>query len=192
MTSTLQTLAFKLAPPPKEVGPEPLDPCHDGAGRRYEVVPSVVCSMCCLFGIIYCFFVMISRQQRRVQLMRIRQKEERRESSRKKRRKQQSQHSHHTHAAKAMHPEPAYRRKPNPVRRYDGDVLSPSYIQSFRDRAGGRQGRGLPWGEAPAGGLSQENLLLGLVSKRLQGKEPYYCRPTGPLWDLRWLVVMED
>ncbi|XP_066519270.1 transmembrane protein 198-B [Hoplias malabaricus] len=328
MTSTLQTLAFKLAPPTRYVGSEPLDPCANEPGHRYEVVPSVVCSMCCLFGIIYCFFgyrcfkavlfltglmfgsiiifllcykervldtqlsveasvgiglgigtlcglvtmlvrsvglfmvglllgllvgvgtlvgmeelssqpprsvwvplgvllglgmlfavltlqwqrcfttlstavfgaavivvaadnfiehfalvryvyervkaapaqpqcwitwamlgawpalsllgvlmqwrvtaegyshtkVMISRQQRRVQLMRIRQKEERRESSRKKRRKQQSQHSHHTHAAKAMHPEPPYRRKPNPVRRYDGDVLSPSYIQSFRDR----------------------------------------------------------
>lgn len=56
MTSTLQTLAFKLAPPSREAGPEQLEPCNDGAGRRYEVVPSVVCSMCCLFGIIYCFF----------------------------------------------------------------------------------------------------------------------------------------
>uniref|UniRef100_A0A7N8XPU4 Transmembrane protein 198 n=1 Tax=Mastacembelus armatus TaxID=205130 RepID=A0A7N8XPU4_9TELE len=36
--------------------------------------------------------------------------------------------------AKQLHPEPAYRRKPNPIRRYDTDVLSPSYIQSFRDR----------------------------------------------------------
>lgn len=71
--------------------------------------------------------VMISRQQRRVQLMRIRQKEERRECSRKKRRKQQSQH--HTHSGKAMHPEPPYRRKPQPVRRYDGDVLSPVGIK---------------------------------------------------------------
>lgn len=56
MTSTFQTLAFKLAPPSREAGPEQLEPCNDGAGRRYEVVPSVVCSMCCLFGIIYCFF----------------------------------------------------------------------------------------------------------------------------------------
>jgi len=70
------------------------------------------------------FSVMISRQQRRVQLMRIRQKEERRESSRKKKKKQK-QDSSHTHAAKALHPEPAYRRKPNPIRRFDGDVLSP-------------------------------------------------------------------
>ncbi|TRY98352.1 hypothetical protein DNTS_007749 [Danionella cerebrum] len=77
--------------------------------------------------------VMISRQQRRVQLMRIRQKDERRESSRKKKRKQPP-NPQNTHAAKAMHAEPAYRRKPNPIRRFDGDVLSPSYIQSFRDR----------------------------------------------------------
>ncbi|XP_072325126.1 transmembrane protein 198-like isoform X1 [Scyliorhinus torazame] len=61
--------------------------------------------------------VIISRRQRRVQLMRIRQKET------KKKRK------HHK-----KYQEPAYRRKPNPVRRYDGDVLSPSYIQNFRER----------------------------------------------------------
>lgn len=30
--------------------------------------------------------------------------------------------------------EPGYHRKSNPKRRYDGDVLSPSYIRSFRDR----------------------------------------------------------
>ncbi|XP_063068136.1 transmembrane protein 198-B-like [Engraulis encrasicolus] len=79
--------------------------------------------------------VVISRQQRRVQLMRIRQKEERRESgSRSKKKKKQPPHPHHTHPPKAMHPEPAYRRKPQPIRRYDGDVLSPSYIQSFRER----------------------------------------------------------
>uniref|UniRef100_A0A673KAZ3 Uncharacterized protein n=1 Tax=Sinocyclocheilus rhinocerous TaxID=307959 RepID=A0A673KAZ3_9TELE len=60
--------------------------------------------------------------------MRIRQKEERRESSRKKKRKQ-PQDAHHTHAAKALHPEPAYRRKPNPIRRFDGDVLSPVILK---------------------------------------------------------------
>ncbi|XP_041057156.1 transmembrane protein 198-B [Carcharodon carcharias] len=65
--------------------------------------------------------VIISRRQRRVQLMRIRQKE-----TKKKRRK------HHK-----KYQEPVYRRKPNPVRRYDGDVLSPSYIQNFRDRQTG-------------------------------------------------------
>nr|XP_023683661.1 transmembrane protein 198-B-like [Paramormyrops kingsleyae]XP_023683662.1 transmembrane protein 198-B-like [Paramormyrops kingsleyae] len=77
--------------------------------------------------------VIISRQQRRVQLMRIRQKEERREG-RKKKKKKQAQHSQHAHPSKPLYPEPPYRRKPNPIRRFDGDVLSPSYIQSFRDR----------------------------------------------------------
>lgn len=77
--------------------------------------------------------VIISRQQRRMQVMRIRQRDDR---YRKKKKKQQ-QHgssSHHHHQAKQLHTEPAYRRKPNPIRRYDTDVLSPSYIQSFRDR----------------------------------------------------------
>ncbi|XP_056157087.1 transmembrane protein 198-B [Lampris incognitus] len=80
--------------------------------------------------------VIISRQQRRMQVMRIRQRDDRSRS--KKRRKQQHGSSHHYHhhgnQAKPLNPEPAYRRKPNPIRRYDGDVLSPSYIQSFRDR----------------------------------------------------------
>ncbi|KAJ3584374.1 hypothetical protein NHX12_014869 [Muraenolepis orangiensis] len=35
--------------------PEPLDGCV-APGGRHKVVPSVVCSMCCLFGIVYCFF----------------------------------------------------------------------------------------------------------------------------------------
>ena len=71
------------------------------------------------------FPVVISRQQRRVQLMRIRQKEERREGGRKKKKKPTNHSAPHTHPPKAMHPEPAYRRKPQPIRRYDGDVLSP-------------------------------------------------------------------
>ncbi|XP_062383613.1 transmembrane protein 198-B [Sardina pilchardus] len=346
MTTTLQTLlASKLDPPSVDVGSERLDGCEDG-GRRYEVVPSVVCSMCCLFGIIYCFFgyrcfkavmfltglmfgsviifmlcykervldtqlsveasvgiglgigtlcglvtmlvrsvglfmvglllgllcgvgtlagmeelssapprtvwvplgvllglgmlfavltlqwqrcfvtlstavfgaavivvavdyfvellalvryvlervkaaprtrpvcwvtwvvlatwpalallgvliqwrvtaegyshtkVVISRQQRRVQLMRIRQKEERGESGRKKKKKQPAHHPH-THPPKAMHPEPAYRRKPQPIRRYDGDVLSPSYIQSFRDRQ--VEARAYPGGRLSGGHTS--------------------------------------
>ncbi|XP_005991812.1 transmembrane protein 198-B isoform X2 [Latimeria chalumnae] len=77
--------------------------------------------------------VIISRRQRRVQLMRIRQREERKERKKKK----PHHHHHHHHLHKAYHQEPAYRRKPNPVRRYDGDVLSPSYIQNFRDRQTG-------------------------------------------------------
>ncbi|XP_010775968.1 transmembrane protein 198-B-like [Notothenia coriiceps] len=50
MTSTLEML-----PPDPELSPERLDGCEDFGGR-YNVVPSVICSMCCLFGIIYCFF----------------------------------------------------------------------------------------------------------------------------------------
>ncbi|CAI5762836.1 DUF4203 domain-containing protein [Podarcis lilfordi] len=76
--------------------------------------------------------VIISRQQRRVQLMRIKQREERKE---KKKKRRPHPHPHVQH--KAHPPEPAYRRKPNPVRRFDGDVLSPSYIQSFRERQTG-------------------------------------------------------
>ncbi|XP_036424644.1 transmembrane protein 198-B [Colossoma macropomum] len=106
--------------------------------------------------------VFISHQQRRVQLMKIRQKEERREIRKKKKttkpqkpqQQQQQQHKqkpkyHHppqtnphptNPPVKAQQPEPTSRRKPNPIRRYDGDVLSPSYIQHFRDRHVDRRG----------------------------------------------------
>uniref|UniRef100_A0A8C3D453 Transmembrane protein 198 n=1 Tax=Cairina moschata TaxID=8855 RepID=A0A8C3D453_CAIMO len=76
--------------------------------------------------------VIISRQQRRVQLMRIKQREDRKEKKKKRRPHHPPPHQHKAHP-----PEPAYRRKPNPVRRFDGDVLSPSYIQSFRERQTG-------------------------------------------------------
>ncbi|KAK5620082.1 hypothetical protein CRENBAI_002369 [Crenichthys baileyi] len=75
--------------------------------------------------------VIISRQQRRMQVMRIRQRDDRYRNKKKK--KQQHGSSHHQQA-KQLNAEAAYRRKPNPIRRYDTDVLSPSYIQSFRDR----------------------------------------------------------
>ncbi|KAI3356153.1 hypothetical protein L3Q82_017408, partial [Scortum barcoo] len=110
--------------------------------------------------------VVLSRQQRRVQLMRIRQREERlkKEKENKKKKKRQTQktshkqkaHTHHHHHQQYHHPgashlhhqaqssqppkvpppqtEPGYHRKVNPKRRFDGDVLSPSYIRSFRDR----------------------------------------------------------
>lgn len=52
MTTTLETL---LAQPDQELSPEHLEGC-ESPGGQYKVVPSVVCSMCCLFGIIYCFF----------------------------------------------------------------------------------------------------------------------------------------
>ncbi|XP_077436957.1 transmembrane protein 198 [Vanacampus margaritifer] len=108
--------------------------------------------------------VVLSRQQRRVQLMRIRQREERlkKENENKKKKKQQNQksgqkqkanslhhqqyhhpgtsHSHHvarnTQPPKVPPPqtEPGFHRKPNPKKRFEGDVLSPSYIRNFRDR----------------------------------------------------------
>ncbi|KAL2091360.1 hypothetical protein ACEWY4_013623 [Coilia grayii] len=59
--------------------------------------------------------VIISRRQKRVQLMRIRQRDA------KKRQQSGGQ-------------EGTYRRKPTPVKRYAGDLLAPSYLQSLRDR----------------------------------------------------------
>ncbi|XP_036388127.1 transmembrane protein 198-like [Megalops cyprinoides] len=59
--------------------------------------------------------VIISRRQKKVQLMRIRQRDA------KKRPQSTTQ-------------EPSYRRKPTPVKRYTGDLLAPSYLQSLRDR----------------------------------------------------------
>ncbi|KAL0985615.1 hypothetical protein UPYG_G00159470 [Umbra pygmaea] len=56
-TSLPLVLAFKLALPPHDPGiPERVFSCEEEIERRYEIVPSVICSMCCLFGIIYCFF----------------------------------------------------------------------------------------------------------------------------------------
>ncbi|MBN3291951.1 TM198 protein, partial [Polypterus senegalus] len=59
--------------------------------------------------------VILSRRQKRIQLMRIRQKDAK---------KQQQM----------VAQEGSYRRKPYPVKRYAGDVLAPSYLQSLRDR----------------------------------------------------------
>nr|XP_014030140.1 unnamed protein product [Salmo salar] len=59
MTSTSwpQLLAFKLTSPPRDPGiPEWIFSCDEDREHRYEIVPSVVCSMCFLFGLIYCFF----------------------------------------------------------------------------------------------------------------------------------------
>uniref|UniRef100_A0A673B8U6 Transmembrane protein 198 n=1 Tax=Sphaeramia orbicularis TaxID=375764 RepID=A0A673B8U6_9TELE len=83
--------------------------------------------------------VVLSRQQRRVQLMRIRQREERmkKEKENKKKKKRQNQKPEHKQKPPKVPPpqtEPGYHRKSNPKRRFDGDVLSPSYIRSFRDR----------------------------------------------------------
>lgn len=58
-----------------------------------------------------------------MQVMRIRQRDDR--YRKKKKKQQQQQSAAHHHQAKQLHMEPAYRRKPNPIRRYDTDVLSP-------------------------------------------------------------------
>lgn len=59
MTTTLETL---VAQPDQELSPGQLDGCETSIGQ-YKVVPSVVCSMCCLFGIIYCFFGELEMQK---------------------------------------------------------------------------------------------------------------------------------
>ncbi|XP_061544873.1 transmembrane protein 198-like isoform X3 [Phycodurus eques] len=59
--------------------------------------------------------VVLSRRQRRVQLMRIREKDTRKRQQ-------------------AGGQEGTYRRKATPVKRYAGDLLAPSYLQSLRDR----------------------------------------------------------
>lgn len=33
-----------------------VDACSLEIERKYDIIPAVICSMCCLFGIIYCFF----------------------------------------------------------------------------------------------------------------------------------------
>ncbi|KAM9321691.1 transmembrane protein 198 [Gastrophryne carolinensis] len=62
--------------------------------------------------------VIISRRKKRLQLLRIRQKEA------KKRQNVASQDG-------------TYRRKANPIKRYTGDILAPSYLQSLRERQTG-------------------------------------------------------
>ncbi|MEE6508940.1 hypothetical protein FKM82_023483 [Ascaphus truei] len=62
--------------------------------------------------------VIISRRQKRLQLLRIRQKEA------KKRKNVAPQ-------------EGSYRRKADPMKRYTGDILAPSYLQSLRERQAG-------------------------------------------------------
>lgn len=63
-----------------------------------------------------------------MQVMRIRQRDDR--YRHKKKKKQQHGSSSHNQA-KQLHQDPAYRRKPNPIRRYDTDVLSPVRLLPF-------------------------------------------------------------
>ncbi|KAJ8412127.1 hypothetical protein AAFF_G00143940 [Aldrovandia affinis] len=37
-------------------GAAEVDACELEIERNYDVIPAIICSMCCLFGIIYCFF----------------------------------------------------------------------------------------------------------------------------------------
>ncbi|GLD59936.1 transmembrane protein 198-B-like protein [Lates japonicus] len=157
MTSTSQL--FGLA----EVGLR----CDQEIERKYEIVPSVVCSMCCLFGIIYCFFgyrcfkavlFLTGLMFGSVVIFMLCYKE----------RVMDTQLSVEASVGiglgigtlcglvtmlvrsvglfmvglllgllvgvASLVTEPGYHRKSNPKRRFDGDVLSPSYIRSFRDR----------------------------------------------------------
>uniref|UniRef100_A0A8C5BF81 Transmembrane protein 198 n=1 Tax=Gadus morhua TaxID=8049 RepID=A0A8C5BF81_GADMO len=72
--------------------------------------------------------VIISRHQRHMQVLRIRQRDDRGRSARGARAKKKKNPVAAAAGApgnKASPAEPAYRRKPHPIRRYDGDVLSP-------------------------------------------------------------------
>lgn len=56
------SFARKLRSPPAQLlPPEPDDtfwgaPCEQPLERRYQALPALVCIMCCLFGVVYCFF----------------------------------------------------------------------------------------------------------------------------------------
>uniref|UniRef100_A0A286XY38 Transmembrane protein 198 n=1 Tax=Cavia porcellus TaxID=10141 RepID=A0A286XY38_CAVPO len=56
------SFAQKLRSPPAQLlPPEPDDafwgaPCEQPLERRYQALPALVCIMCCLFGVVYCFF----------------------------------------------------------------------------------------------------------------------------------------
>ncbi|KAG9353425.1 hypothetical protein JZ751_018021 [Albula glossodonta] len=47
---------FRLVPEGSEPGTAETDACELEIVRKYDIIPAVICSMCCLFGIIYCFF----------------------------------------------------------------------------------------------------------------------------------------
>ncbi|CAL8238774.1 unnamed protein product, partial [Lota lota] len=72
----------------------------------------------------------ISRQQRHMQVMRIRHRDDRGRGAKSQKKKKAGPQ------AKAAPAEPAYRRKPHPIRRYDGDVLSPVKPRSKKTSQG--------------------------------------------------------
>lgn len=79
--------------------------------------------------------VVISRQRRRVQLMRIRQQEERKEKRRKKRPPRAPSRGPRA-PPRPGPPDPAYRRRPVPIKRFNGDVLSPVSTPSLSSPKG--------------------------------------------------------
>lgn len=123
--------------------------------------------------------VIISRQQRRVQLMRIKQREDRKEKKKKRRPHHPPPHQHKAHP-----PEPAYRRKPNPVRRFDGDVLSP-VSPAPRVEISPGLGRlfllqgwdGMGWDRMGWGGMGGEGTERA-GSRACSPSAPFSCRAT--------------
>lgn len=107
------------------------------------------------------FTVVISRQRRRVQLMRIRQQEDRKEKRRKKRPPRAPPRG--PRAPPRPGPaDPAYRRRPVPIKRFNGDILSPVSIPSASSPGG--EGRVV---DCPG----RTGLFLG-------AKRPSTCPPT--------------
>lgn len=51
----METLRFQLLPPESDDAFWGA-PCEQPLERRYQALPALVCIMCCLFGVVYCFF----------------------------------------------------------------------------------------------------------------------------------------
>ncbi|XP_062842318.1 transmembrane protein 198-like [Trichomycterus rosablanca] len=49
-------MARLVSEEPRRFSPEDFNPCRLEIDRKYDIIPAVISSMCCLFGIIYCFF----------------------------------------------------------------------------------------------------------------------------------------
>lgn len=107
--------------------------------------------------------VVISRQRRRVQLMRIRQQEERKEKRRKKRPPRAPSRGPRA-PPRPRPPDPAYRRRPVPIKRFNGDVLSPvsTLSPSSPNREAGNviESVQVRTGPSPGSGHCLEDLLL--------------------------------
>lgn len=98
--------------------------------------------------------VVISRQRRRVQLMRIRQQEERKEKRRKKRPPRAPSRGPRA-PPRPRPPDPAYRRRPVPIKRFNGDVLSPVSTLSLSSP---NQGESQDWAFPRVWSLSRRSI----------------------------------